>query len=54
VGEGKAGIVGAALQIVRAVVSVSFLALGVFTVVDWPRRHIVGAEADADSESRLA
>ena len=28
--------VSAALQIVQAVVSLSFLALGVLTVVDWP------------------
>jgi signal transduction histidine kinase len=31
--------VGAALQIVQAVVSLSFLALGVFTVVDWIRHR---------------
>ena len=31
--------VGAALQIVQAVVSLSFLALGVFTVVDWLRHR---------------
>src|SRR6266550_3497167 len=38
-GRGRVVMVGAALQIVQAVVSLSFLALGVFTVVDWMRHR---------------